>query len=200
MAHPIRCGLIVVVLVGTAMATNPRDSDGCWRRLSRMHVLPAPMVAAEPVAPAVQPPPEPWGHLKGRVVWQPREIPERNPIDQVKDKNHCLQDGPILAETWVVNKKNRGLRWTFVWLINADPKDKAALAIHPNLKPIKNPEVVIDTPTCAFVPRAVGVREGQTLVFKNTSPVVHAVKWSGVKNVGSADCWRSRIWSPSACR
>src|SRR5262249_2748860 len=77
-----------------------------------------------------------WGNIKGRVVWGPKEIPQQQPIDSVKkhmDQAHCLKDGPVLDEVWVVNPKTRGLRWTFVWLINDDPKNQAPLPIHPNL-------------------------------------------------------------------
>src|SRR5947208_1092854 len=77
-----------------------------------------------------------WGDIKGRVVWEPTEIPKQMPIKAVHqnaDKNHCLAKGEVLNEEWVVNPKNRGLQWTFVWLINADPKDKAPLPIHPDL-------------------------------------------------------------------
>ena len=47
-----------------------------------------------------------WGDVKGRVVWAGKEIPKRQPIAAVKanaDKKHCLQNGPILDERWVVD-------------------------------------------------------------------------------------------------
>src|SRR5438874_1879746 len=78
-----------------------------------------------------------WGTIKGRVVWGPKDLPERKPIasvDQNGDKAHCLKDGPVLDEVWIVNKKSRGLQWTFLWLINDDPKDKTPLPIHPKLQ------------------------------------------------------------------
>jgi hypothetical protein len=131
-----------------------------------------------------------WGNIKGRIVWGPKDIPVQMPIAKVKehaDKAHCLAKGPVLDEQWVVNKKNRGLQWTFVWLINADPKDKKALPIHPSLKEVPSAAVEIDQPHCAFIPHAACMREGQVLVAKNSSPVTHNVKWTGaaVKNMGN---------------
>jgi hypothetical protein len=147
-------------------------------------MAPAPVAVAPPAMATPKPSPEPWGRLKGRVVWGPEKIPERKPIPGVAvnaDKNHCLKDGPIYDETWVVNPKNRGLRWTLVWLINDDPKDETPLPIHPRLKEPAG-EVVIDTPRCMFVPQVVGLREGQTLVIKNSSPVSHGPRLSGPQN------------------
>jgi hypothetical protein len=136
-------------------------------------MLAAPMVRAQQ-----------WGDIKGRVAWGPKEWPERTVSPLVKahaDKNHCLKDGDIFDEPWVVNKKNRGLQWTFVWLINADPKDKSPLPIHPALQKVPNAEVEIDQPVCAFVPRALAMRQGQALVAKNSSPVLHNVLGLGLK-------------------
>jgi hypothetical protein len=125
-----------------------------------------------------------WGHIKGRVTWKPKDIPERKAIN-VKDnadKLHCLSKGELLDEVWVVDKKTRGLKWTIVWLIQDDVKNKAPLPIHPKLKEIKEPKVFVDQPVCAFVPHALAIREGQILVAKNSSPVSHNLKWTGAKN------------------
>jgi hypothetical protein len=129
-----------------------------------------------------------WGNIKGRIVWGPKEIPERTEIVAVKtnaDKNHCLKDGPVLSEQWVVNKKTRGLQWTFIWLINDDPKDKADIPIHPKLQAVPTDSPSVDQPVCAFIPHSLAMREGQTLVAKNTSPVSHNIKWTSAKNMGN---------------
>src|SRR5260370_6161873 len=129
-----------------------------------------------------------WGTIKGRVVWGPKDIPVQMPIDAVNknaDKAHCLKDGPVLDENWVVDKKSSGLRWTFVWLIHDDVKNQSPLPIHPKLQQIDTPRVEVDQPVCAFIPHAVGMREGQILVAKNSSPVSHNIKWEGsAKNPG----------------
>jgi hypothetical protein len=129
-----------------------------------------------------------WGNIKGRVVWGPKDIPERTPIEKVKenaDKNHCLSKGDVLSEEWVVDKKSRGLRWTILWLKQDDVKSKAPLPIHPKLKEIKELKVEVDQPICAFIPHALAMREGQVLVAKNSSPVSHNIKWTGANNQGN---------------
>ena len=125
-----------------------------------------------------------WGNIKGRVVWGGKTIPEQKPIEAVNqnaDKQQCLKNGPVLSEERVVNPKNKGLRYTLVWLINEDPKDTASLPIHPDLQEIKNKTVEIDQPACAFIPHVVAMREGQTLLVKNSSALTHNIKWSGKK-------------------
>lgn len=131
-----------------------------------------------------------WGTVKGRIVWDGDKIPARKPIADIlknADKNHCLAKGNILDEEWVVNPKNRGIQWTFVWLADKDfPKAKAAPPIHPDLKEIKAKDAVIDQPMCMFVPHAIGMREGQVLVAKNSSTVAHNFKWQGSTAKGIA--------------
>jgi hypothetical protein len=123
-----------------------------------------------------------WGTIKGRVVWGPKDIPVQMPIaavNQNDDRAHCLKDGPVLDELWVVDPKSRGLRWTFVWLIHDDVKNKEPLPIHPKLQKIVEPNVIVDQPVCAFIPHALGIREGQILVAKNSSPKSHNIRWEG---------------------
>jgi hypothetical protein len=122
-----------------------------------------------------------WGTVKGHIVWGGPNIPQQKPIADVgksNDKNHCLSKGPILDEDWVVNPKNKGICWTFVWLMDKNGPT-APLPIHPDLQPIKQKEVVMDQPCCKFVPHALGMREGQILVAKNSAPVPHNYKWTG---------------------
>jgi hypothetical protein len=127
-----------------------------------------------------------WATIKGRIIWGGDKIPERQKIaipDANADKQVCTKDGDIYDEKWVVNPKNKGLRYTFVWLAPADPKDKTAtLPIHPDLKEPKNKDVIIDQPLCQFVPHALGMRQGQVLVAKNKPPFQHNFKWTGNPN------------------
>ncbi|MCI0381190.1 MAG: hypothetical protein L0215_26695 [Gemmataceae bacterium] len=113
-----------------------------------------------------------WSVIKGRIVWGGAEIPKRMEIAAVDgnpDKKFCLKDGPVLDEKWVIHEKNKGIRWTIVWLANADPKDKTPLPIHPSLQKIEPKEVVMDQPVCTFIPHAIALREGQVLVAKNSA-------------------------------
>jgi hypothetical protein len=120
-----------------------------------------------------------WGDIKGSIIWGGDKIPERQPLDlkQNPDKAVCLKNGDLLDETWVVNPKNKGLRYTFVWL---EAKDKEAkVPIHPSLQDIKDKKIIMDQPVCMFLPHAIGLREGQVLVAKNSARISHNFKWSG---------------------
>jgi hypothetical protein len=129
-----------------------------------------------------------WGTIKGQIVYEGDSIPERKALNVNKDQEHCLGKGPILSEDWVVNKQNKGVRWTFVWLA-PEPGSPNKLPIHPTLKDIRNKEVEIDQPRCAFVPHCLGMREGQVLVAKNSAPIAHNVRWVGnpIKNPGGSN-------------
>jgi plastocyanin len=128
--------------------------------------------------------PHRWGTIKGQVVWGGGELPPKKTARVDKDQEHCLSKGPIPDESWVINSDNRGVRWAFVWL--APEPGQPKLSINPELKAIKQHEVVIDQPCCRFEPHALAVREGQELIFKNSAPVAHNVNWTGVlKNPGS---------------
>jgi hypothetical protein len=121
-----------------------------------------------------------WGLIKGQVVWE-GPIPERKVVEKVKenqDAKFCESRGPVLTEEFVINKENRGVRWALVWLLPDPPTSKQPLPVHPDLQKIKDPEVVIDQPCCLFEPHVLGMREGQTLVAKNSAKVVHNVSWT----------------------
>lgn len=118
-----------------------------------------------------------WSTIKGQLVWAGGNIPKRNEIDIVTDKDHCAAKGPILSEEWVINKDNKGIRNAFIWLAPTDPKQP--LAIHPDLKDVKAGDVTMDQPICAFVPHVMAVREGQNVQVQNSAPVPHNVRWTG---------------------
>jgi hypothetical protein len=125
-----------------------------------------------------------WGTVKGRIVWGGPEVPTQQPIAAVKahmDAKECTMDGAIVVkdEMYVVSPVNKGLRWVFVWLAHEDATKKEPLPIHPDLKAIKVKEVEIDQPACAFVPHALAMRQGQTLVAKNSAKINHSIKWTG---------------------
>jgi len=126
---------------------------------------------------------EEWSTIKGQVVFGGKQIPPPKPInvDNNQDKQHCLSKGPLLSDEWTINPANKGVRWAFVWLAPAAGK---ALPVHPSLKEIQKKEVEIDQPCCKFVPHALGMRQGQVLVAKNSAPVAHNINWTGLKNPG----------------
>jgi hypothetical protein len=130
--------------------------------------------------------PEGWSTIKGQIVWGGGAVPEHKTIDvsNHQDKACCLAKGPVLSEDWVIDKDNKGIYWTYVWLAPESPSGK--LPIHPDLEKIQEKEVIVDQPACQFVPHAVALRQGQALVAKNSAPVAHNVRWTGgFKNPGN---------------
>lgn len=124
-----------------------------------------------------------WGTVRGRIVFGDDTIPERQPIDMGRfkvDADACLKRFPLLREDWVVNKDNKGVRWTFVWLAQEPILRREKLAIHDDLKKAPETEVVIDTPCYAFVPHAVALREGQVLVIQQSGDIRHNVNVQGL--------------------
>jgi len=82
----------------------------------------------------------------------------------------------LLSDSLVVNAKNKGLKWTVVFLVDAKDANKAI----PFSKGLSS-KVEIDQPCCMFVPHVAVVGPGQKLVFKNSAPVPHNVNVVGGK-------------------
>lgn len=118
---------------------------------------------------------EDWGTIKGQVVWDSGDVPKRAALKVDKDQNACLKNGPLLDDKLVVNPKNKGVRWAVIYLMNADDFKKP-IPIHPALKNIQKKVVEIDQPCCQFEPHVLALREGQTLVVKNSATIAHNVK------------------------
>ncbi len=124
--------------------------------------------------------------LTGRVVFDGDEAPKREEIKITKDKKHCLGQGPILSEEWVVKPKNLGVKDVFVWL---EPMNKGGeIPVHLNLKNGGKRTHVIDQPRCMFVPRCLVMQEGDILVVQNNSPIPHNSRLLGhpLKNPGGS--------------
>jgi len=120
-----------------------------------------------------------WGTIKGKLVWSgDADTAKPKVINVDKDQMHCLEKGKLYSEEWVVNDKNKGVKWVFVWLAPEPGSDKK-LPIHASLKDIKEKQVSLDQPCCQFVPHCLAMREGQTLIAKNSSPIGHNVNYTG---------------------
>jgi hypothetical protein len=126
-----------------------------------------------------------WGNVKGQIVLDAAAAPEPAKLSVTKDEAVCLAKGALRSEDLIVNKTNLGVKNVFVWLMPTDP-DKP-LAVHPDLKEIKQNTVEVDQPCCMFVPHVLGMRQGQVLVAKNPAPIAHNFHYTGhpVKNPGN---------------
>jgi hypothetical protein len=107
--------------------------------------------------------------------------------------------GPILDESIIVSPKNRGIKNVVVWLRpdSTDPKAKFATdEIHPNDAKRRPADTTIDQPCCMFVERVTCARVGDTIVVKNSAPVIHNFFWSSDAsgnfnaNVPAKGVWR----------
>ena len=128
-----------------------------------------------------------WAAIKGQIVVA--AAPEKKEINVTADKEHCLSKGALVSDELIVNAKNKGVKNVWVYLrplekLDKDGKDTwvpfAENEIHANLAKPASKEHVIDQPCCAFVPRILAAREGDTLLVKNSSPVPH--KTSGLRS------------------
>jgi hypothetical protein len=132
-------------------------------------------------------PAEPWGTLKGRVVWAGDKIPDPGFVTVPPahpDGPFCTAQGKIKIpedNTVVVDKTSKGVKDVFIWLV-AKTKDGKP-PIHPSLQASPPAPVVIDQPICMFIPHALALREGQALLVKNSAPISHNFKYGGHPDV-----------------
>ncbi len=121
-----------------------------------------------------------WATVTGRVVW-PENGPGIPAIVVQTDKEHCLSKGELTPDEVIVNKKNRGLKNVWVYLRpDSDARDAtfAEAQIPEALRTPKAREHAVDQPCCQFIPRVLAVRVGDTIAFKNSSPISHNVKYT----------------------
>jgi len=143
-----------------------------------------------------------WSTVKGKVVFDDskHKIPAREfpPAAKGKELPKCAaNDKDFLTEDWVVNPKTKAVRDVFVWLA-PDPtaNEWAQLKagklkkfpsfkeeqLHPDLKAVAPNTVEMDQPCCRFIPHALGVRVGQTVVVKNSASIAHNAHWFSQNN------------------
>ena len=119
-----------------------------------------------------------WGTVEGQVTWDGGAVAKPVPVNVDKDQAACLKNGPIYKQDYVVNPKNKGVRWAVVWLVDAEDYKKE-IPINPSLPSqaaVKGTKVVLDQPCCQFLPHIICLREGQILVAKNSGTIPHNTK------------------------
>lgn len=119
-----------------------------------------------------------WGDITGRVVWGGTRVPAAETINVGAnvDGPVCTKNGPLMSEEFVISANNKGMKNVFVWL---EPVKGAKLAIHPDLQKVPEAGVVMDQPSCLFIPQALALRQGQSLIAKNSSKIVHNFSYMG---------------------
>jgi hypothetical protein len=119
---------------------------------------------------APTPSPEPWGIVKGRVVWGPDKLP--------------LQPGKDL----IIDPKTRTVKNAFIWLMpdsKANSDRNKPIPIHPDLRDLKEKQVTVDILNGQFVPHLLALRQGQSLIFKNKTNAIQSVKMETDEEVGN---------------
>jgi hypothetical protein len=124
---------------------------------------------------------EKWTNIKGVIRFDPKEkIPEPVEIMPIANQAACKANGKFYTEDWIIHPKNRGLKNVFVW-IEPDGVERGTPfpkeSIHPKLTKLEKKEVEIDQPCCQFIPHTLAVREGQTVIIKNSAPMPHNALW-----------------------
>ncbi|HEY1065001.1 MAG TPA: hypothetical protein VGE52_02790 [Pirellulales bacterium] len=126
-----------------------------------------------------------WGTIKGRVVWDGDDAPARQAIDFSKielnatDKQYFTSQGPVYNEDWVVDPQNKGVRWTFVWLLPESMEPDAKLTTHPDLVKPNADGASVNQLAPGFIPHSIAMREGEPLLVLNDSPIFHSFTWAG---------------------
>jgi hypothetical protein len=116
-----------------------------------------------------------FGTIKGQAIYDEKALPKAVELKVDKDEKECLKKGPLLSEKYVVNPKNKGVRWVVVWLAKDDDgkaDHDAELPVNPSLKNGAKPGVM-DQPCCRFEPHVVILQKGQDFVGKNSSLLTH---------------------------
>lgn len=129
------------------------------------------LVLAAPLSASAQ-----WATIKGQIVMPDAPAPKE--LNVTADKEHCLGKGALKSDELVVNAKSKGVKNVWVYLKPAEGDEFAAKDIKPELAKPASKEHVVDQPICAFVPRIVVARAGDTLLVKNSSPVPHNIKFA----------------------
>ena len=127
------------------------------------------------LAPAVA---EDWGTVTGQVVVT-GTIPE--PV-MLHKKGAAIKDAAVCAavdtysEDLVIDKASKGLANAFVYLAKA-PKN-----VHPDAKKPEPATVIFDQKGCMFIPHAMVVLGGQTVVVVSSDAVAHNTHTYPLKN------------------
>jgi hypothetical protein len=137
------------------------------------------LAAGDPTARAADK--DKWGTIKGKIIFDGKP-PAQGEVVGLKghdDEKHCRSKGELLTEDWVVDPKTKGVQWVLVWLAPDPASEEKTLPIHPSLAKVPSKAAVMDQPCCKFIPHVLALREGQTWVIKNSSPVKHNVNYVG---------------------
>ena len=114
-----------------------------------------------------------WGTLKGKVVVTGK-VPESpdEPIGNHPDKAICLVDGKVPKDDNIVVGEDGGLRDVYVMMYTKGKGEDAP--VHESYSGDEAAqEISIDNVKCRFVPHALFVKTGGSVLLKNSDSVGH---------------------------
>ncbi len=132
-------------------------------------------VAAGVIATGSVPANAEWGDLEGQFVLE-GDIPAVKQFDSTKEEAVCGKTLP--SEELVVNEKNKGIRYVFLFPAASKKPSK----VHPDLAASKEKEIVFDQKKCTFLPHALFVRTDQTVLVKSSDPINHNTRTAPIRN------------------
>lgn len=110
--------------------------------------------------------------VAGKVVYS-GDLPSIGSLEKVmgahNDKATCLAGTAAekADQTWFISK-DRGVANAVVWL---SPPDSSEFEVKEDKS-----EAVLDQPHCVYIPHVLALKPGQTLLVKNSAPVIHNTK------------------------
>ncbi len=140
-----------------------------------------PAVPATVLVPEVPPRVLEWVTVRGQVVW-PGVVPKPEILNITgADKPACCASGPVASNELLIDPVSKGVKNVVVWL-RPDSDDRAAGwpegKVHPTLRNPVPEWHTLDQPNCQFEPRVLAVREGDSLLIKNSSAIRHNVTFT----------------------
>jgi plastocyanin len=183
--HPPRTNIIIKGSIVMKFATRWFSAAGALSALAFVAAAVSPAHAAVPPLGLIGshlPAQAKFGTIKGRLVWDGADAPERAVLAKKgqapKDPQVCAQNAAIPADDLVVDPKTKGVQFAFVYLVKPSGQNPEAM------KEIaaKTPKPVVDQLNCRFVPHNLAVTTDQTVVFKSSDPTSHNLRYAGFAN------------------
>lgn len=112
-----------------------------------------------------------WGHLTGKIIVE-GTIPEVAEIDlSTDDKQYCIDTGQKFTSRELLIGSEGQLKDAYV-MMYFGRGDRKRPEVHPSYDEDSAP-VTLDNINCRFEPRAIFVRSGQAIEFKNSDRIGH---------------------------
>ena len=111
-----------------------------------------------------------WGNLTGKIVVT-GEIPAAEAITlSTDDKQYCIDTGQSFTSRKLLVGPQGELQDAYV-MMYFGLRDRTRPQVHPSYE--KPQSITLDNVNCRFEPRAIFVRTGQSIAFKNSDRIGH---------------------------